>query len=147
MPPGKLLLDTVGMPQESRWQKTNLLCHSSLEERVTCSRLGRLSQEHSSLIAFSINCSSTVAGTLSILIGVLYLLLKSKPWRHCQNYLEKLDLPINYTKNLALKKKYTQKLHHLSNAGRINRSNKYFLRQSMLKKLVKSTTKGRTSCT
>lgn len=39
----------------------NLLCHSSLEEKVAWSRLGKLSHGHSSLIAFNINCSSNVA--------------------------------------------------------------------------------------
>lgn len=45
----------------------NLLCHSSFEFNVDCKRLGRFSHEHSSLIALTINCSSIVVGTCSIL--------------------------------------------------------------------------------
>lgn len=47
--------------------KANLLCHSSIEFKVAWSRLGRFSQGHSSLIAFSISWSSIDAGTWCIL--------------------------------------------------------------------------------
>lgn len=46
---------------------TNLLCHSSLEFKVDWTRLGRFSQGHSSLIAFSTNWSSIDAEACCIL--------------------------------------------------------------------------------
>lgn len=46
--------------------ETNFRCHSSLEARVDWILLGRFSHGHSSLIAFSNNCSSTVTGARCI---------------------------------------------------------------------------------